>query len=406
MRYLPAGLFAALSLLLLDPALLWAESTRSISLEASEAGELIKGEKLTLKAEVVFMFDAGSTSYYSLKPEGLRLLTEDPTVDHPPGLTAKVVSLRPSETKITVSQGRTSYTATGYAVSCEVVIGTDGNVTQGDHTVTIGLPGVSKTARIIGASRPTEPPEYHFHVMVWESREAREAAARKRALAWLASAAGGATVAASFVAIVYVRWRVLRRKLAGMSAPISTLEQRGLLATHLVPANWLATFRSSLGKATEALDRVENEAARQAATSLSAIAKAESILASLSLDLACEALEQGTFQSALAKVGEQLVYIVAVPGRHEHSGLFRRYEPLADGWDDHVCRLRKRLDSDSEQAPLLCLLYFLNPQGDGGAFLVAYEGRARRVVPSDLIPVSGGEADTFQLPGNFEFRLA
>src|SRR5262249_35283823 len=147
------------------------------------------------------------------------------------------------------------------------------------------------------------------------------------------SLAGTASVGLSIV-LARRRWFAFRTKFHGQSGPPEASRKPGLMATGLGPASWLETLRATLGRASKALGETEHEAARERAAALPAVA-ADPALASVSRDLAVQALETGGLQSALVKLGRSLVYLVLFPDRHEHAELFRRHDQFAAGWVDH-----------------------------------------------------------------------
>ena len=220
----------------------------------------------------------------------------------------------------------------------------------------------------------------------------------------------GALAALVLVLITLVnryRWRALRPKLFSKTPEVLALEKPGLLAVHLDGDRWQQTSRTVLEKVRQSLDGCDNDIAREASAAMGKVLTADDRLATLTRQAAARAVQTGSLQSVLLKVQEQLVYVLVFPARHEHSGLFRRYEPFMDGWVDHVARLRRELGDKERQESLLCLLYFLSPAGRDGVLLAAYEGDVKRVVPGNLAPEVGADDDhTLRLADKYEFQLA
>ncbi len=243
----------------------------------------------------------------------------------------------------------------------------------------------------------------------WD-RNQREEARRSRIAVnlaiWSAVSLGVVALFVTFVvASARIRWLKLRPRLFVRPEALDALASPGLIATNLSPANWLEAFRSTLDKATRALGSVDSKAAQEAAAAL-ASAKAAPPLAVISREVAIRALQNGSVQSVLTRVEGRMVYLVAFPGRHEHSELYRRYEPFVDGWEEHVTQLRNQLAASAPAPGLLCLLYFLSPHGRDGTLLVAFEGETGRVLPGELVPRSDtGDERAFRLMDRYDFRL-
>lgn len=121
---------------------------------------------------------------------------------------------------------------------------------------------------------------------------------------------------------------------------------------------------------------------------------------------AIKALGTGELQTLLAQSPQALCYILVFPGRHEHSRLFRRYQPFTDGWLSHINRLQAELAAEGNTLPLLCQFYFLNPSGRDGVLLLAYNSEDGSMAPSELVDETESAAKRLvKFPDRYEFQL-
>jgi hypothetical protein len=284
-----------------------------------------------------------------------------------------------------------------------------------------GATGYTVTERMKGIKEGTEI-TFERDTTYYSSRDelkwlevvsgAREAAFAPRDLIDAGSTTGlivWGLIAAVSVGLIVTslvsRWRKLRPSLFNKSQGVQQLEQPGLLTENLNGSRWARAFASTVEWAGQILGRGETSGPREAAAVLKAAAAGGDDLADLTREAALNALKTGQLQSLLVTYGGVNIYLLVFPGRHEHPRQFRRYEPFAEGWPGHAAWLRHELAGDGRPAPLLSMLYFLNPKGSDGTALLAYEGDQERLLPGDLVEESeagGGR----RLPERCEFRLA
>jgi hypothetical protein len=187
--------------------------------------------------------------------------------------------------------------------------------------------------------------------------------------------------------VARVEWLRLRPKINARPAEVQELEKPGVLSERLDEARWSKAFRSTLERAAAQL---RQQAAEHQGPAKSAVAMlqspwlAEPGFVAVSRDVVLAALQSGELQSVLVKGNEAAVYLLAFPGRHEHSRAFRRYAPFTFGWAAHVKLLRNELRRQGVTTPLLALLYFLNPQAQDGMLAVAYEADDSHLLPGEL----------------------
>jgi hypothetical protein len=96
-------------------------------------------------------------------------------------------------------------------------------------------------------------------------------------------------------------------------------------------------------------------------------------------------LESAELHSLLVNSQGLYAYIVAVPNRHEHPHLIRRYTPFATGWINHASLVKASLMSSGEFSGLISYLFFLSPDDREGLLLLSYADASTELVPSRLI---------------------
>jgi hypothetical protein len=124
-------------------------------------------------------------------------------------------------------------------------------------------------------------------------------------------------------------------------------------------------------------------------------------------DVLARSLESAEMHSVLMRQANLFVYIVAIPGRHEHPHLIRRYPAFSEGWGAHANLLRAGLTRGSEFHSLISFLFFLNPDGRGGALYVSYEDAEITLLPSGLIRETERKNQNAKtLDSRYEFSLS
>jgi hypothetical protein len=168
---------AGLLLLLGGP--LVAEETRSLQANATAETVAFRGDRAELTVEMVIMFRQG-TKYYTLKPAGYSILTEDPVIDGPKDLNTEIVSADVREVPVSFTELFDQYTARGYAITLKVRFRPGPAAATGTQKVTVRLPGVTRVAKSLDEENHFPPvdssePNADFTVKVYESKQAYEA---------------------------------------------------------------------------------------------------------------------------------------------------------------------------------------------------------------------------------------
>lgn len=150
-------------------------------------------------------------------------------------------------------------------------------------------------------------------------------------------------------------------------------------------ASWLQNVPGLLAGVRHALER---ERTPEAQTLLEAARRVEAAAPELPAavrSLISRAVESGELSSLL--VGRQglYAYVVAVPNRHEHPHLLRRYAPFSAGWAEHADVVRASLASSGDFSAVLAYLFFLSPDAKDGLLLVSYASAETLLVPSRLL---------------------
>lgn len=119
------------------------------------------------------------------------------------------------------------------------------------------------------------------------------------------------------------------------------------------------------------------------------------------------AVESGELSSLLVARQGAYAYIVAVPNRHEHPHLLRRYAPFAAGWAEHARLVRDSLMSGGEFTVMLAYLFFLSPDAKEGILLASCVSPKMMLVPSRLSQGTGPKGGVCKtLDAALEFKLA
>lgn len=149
-------------------------------------GDCVTGSSITLHATFSIAFltkiDAdGSLSYRTLKQDSAPLLVEEPVIDIPPEINARITHLTSQSSKFQIGSGEIE----GYRINCSAEITANADTKPGQYKVIVALPQITRIAKAIDAFWPSTTPTFNFEVHVYESETAlkraqleKEAAAR------------------------------------------------------------------------------------------------------------------------------------------------------------------------------------------------------------------------------------
>ncbi|MEO1262702.1 MAG: hypothetical protein AAFZ15_28100 [Bacteroidota bacterium] len=96
--------------------------------------------------------------------------------------------------------------------------------------------------------------------------------------------------------------------------------------------------------------------------------------------------ENGEIQSLMVKQENLTVYLVTIPGLHDHPNLLRRYPPFRFGWAKHFLSVSEAIYSENEeQFPFIQLTTFLSPNNKDGLIYVGAMNNGELFLPERLI---------------------
>jgi hypothetical protein len=206
-----------------------------------------------------------------------------------------------------------------------------------------------------------------------------------------------------------IRWKRLKAEL--FPAPgLSEEEEDGALpairgSAELEP--WLKDVPRLLGGVQRAL---EKEKSPEAQTLLEAARRLETAapeLPAAAQSVIMQALDTGELKSLLLSKQGLHAYVVAIPNRHEHSHLIRRYAPFSAGWGEHADLVRTSLAASGDFSALVGYLFFLSPDAKEGILLASYADPDTLLVPSSLFQGSqpkGGACKA--VDASMEFKMS
>lgn len=217
------------------------------------------------------------------------------------------------------------------------------------------------------------------------------------------------TLAVSLVAVwARFRWSRLKPELfpptdqAGQDEEEATANHRGASSDL-----WLQNVPGILTGVQRALER---EKTPEAQTLHEATRKLEAAVPELPAairSVVVKAIESGELGSLLLGKHGLYAYIVAVPNRHEHSHLIRRYAPFSAGWAEHVELVRASLTSSGDFSAMLAYLFFLSPDAKDGVLLMSYASPEMLLVPSRLLQGSQSKSsDCKTVDAAMEFKMS
>jgi hypothetical protein len=120
-----------------------------------------------------------------------------------------------------------------------------------------------------------------------------------------------------------------------------------------------------------------------------------------------KAVESGELGSLLLGKGGLYAYVIAVPNRHEHPHLIRRYAPFLAGWAGHAELVRASLASGGAFSAVIAYLFFLSPDAKDGVLLVSYASPEMLLVPSRLLQASQSKSgDCKAVDAAMEFKMS
>jgi hypothetical protein len=172
-------------------------------------------------------------------------------------------------------------------------------------------------------------------------------------------------------------------------------------------STWLKNVPGILDRVPRAL---ENEKTPEALTLLEASRKMKAAAPELPVaaqSVIIKALESGELSSLLLGKQGLYAYIVAVPNRHEHPHLIRRYAPFSAGWAEHADLVKASLMSSGAFSTLLSYLFFLSPDANEGILLMSYADRETTLIPSRLLQGSQLKAEAYKgVDAAMEFKMS
>lgn len=156
------------------------------------------------------------------------------------------------------------------------------------------------------------------------------------------------------------------------------------------------------------LDQETAAEARSGAELLKKIEASSAEAAPLIDNLIASALETADVSSLLLATGNgQFLYAVAIPNRHEHPHLLRRYEAFSSGWRRHAEQMRASLTASGEFSILTAVLLFLSPEGRESALRISCVGPDSILVPPTLMDAHDVKAAAVKpFDASLEFSLA
>jgi hypothetical protein len=170
---------------------------------------------------------------------------------------------------------------------------------------------------------------------------------------------------------------------------------------------WLQNVPGLLAGVRRAL---EGEQTLEAQTLLDATRKVEAAAPELPVavrSVVIKAVESGELGSLLLGQDGLYTYIVAVPNRHEHPHLIRRYAPFSAGWASHAELVRDSLASSGDFSAMLTYLFFLSPDAKDGVLLVSYASPEMLLVPSRLLQGSQSKSGSCKaVDAAMEFKMS
>ena len=170
---------------------------------------------------------------------------------------------------------------------------------------------------------------------------------------------------------------------------------------------WLQNVPGILNGVQRALEREKTPEAQTLLEATRRLGAAAPELPAAVRSVVVKAVESGELGSLLLGKGGLYAYVVAVPNRHEHPHLIRRYAPFAAGWAGHAELVRASLASSGAFSAVVAYLFFLSPDAKDGVLLVSYASPEMLLVPGRLLqgPQSKG-GDCKAVDAEMEFKMS
>ncbi len=116
--------------------------------------------------------------------------------------------------------------------------------------------------------------------------------------------------------------------------------------------------------------------------------------------------ESASLESLMVRKDGSYAYVVAVPSRHEHAHLLRRYAPFAAGWRHHLELVRASLTANGTFMNMVAMLLFLNPEKKESVLQISCCDQGSVLIPSPLAERSDlNQAGLAVLDSSIEFNL-
>lgn len=187
-------------------------------------------------------------------------------------------------------------------------------------------------------------------------------------------------------------------------APLPTVGAGEAAASSPTSAAQLAAALTSAMAAAAAALRNEGQAGTAAASSLDLAIGGSGPLTGTIHKALLPALADGAVRSALVDLPRVRICAVIVPDRDDQPHHAQRHRLLRGPWATTLGQLRTA--APSRELPLLCLICFFEPDGSGGALLVAFDDGTNRVIPARLLTEAARAAESGTMHArSYELRL-
>lgn len=177
------------------------------------------------------------------------------------------------------------------------------------------------------------------------------------------------------------RWQHLASRLLQLPPALVELTKPGVVQQRLTEVNCREVLKTATQFARSSLERA---GAADANGALRQFAEHEQS-ANLLRELCLEALHDGQTRSLSLSFDGDAVYLLVIPGRHEHPHLLRRYDSLAQGWLEHCRWLRDAMLPEQTSGHIHHLLIFLHQDARDGVCLYGCEGNPTRLAPQMIL---------------------
>lgn len=180
-------------------------------------------------------------------------------------------------------------------------------------------------------------------------------------------------------------WRRLKPTLFPSSEQREETTGAQTNSKHLGRNEWVERVASVIAQAGNALAADKAPIAQDAAELVQKIETDVHGLLSAVKRTIQKTLDSAQLHSVLVRSNGMMAYVLAVPGRHEHYHLIRRYPAFSKGWVSHFELMRTSLMSNPDFSALICLIFFFSPEQRDGILLISYADRVNVLHPRELM---------------------